>query len=64
VPSAVDGLSGIQSITAGGASSFAVDASGRIMTWGMVPLWARVDGDDQTLSRFPIPLVLKGLKNL
>jgi alpha-tubulin suppressor-like RCC1 family protein len=63
VPSEIAGLKGIQSIAAGGASSFAVDAGGTITTWGMVPLWARVDGDDQGLSRTPIPLVLKGLKN-
>jgi hypothetical protein len=59
----VDGLSGIQSIAIGGASSFAVDAKGRIMTWGMTPLWARVDGDHADVSRWPIPLVIKGLKN-
>ena len=63
-PASIDGLTGIQSIAIGGASSFAIDAKGRIMTWGMTPLWARVDGDDQALSRFPIPLVIKGLKNL
>jgi alpha-tubulin suppressor-like RCC1 family protein len=63
VPSTIDGLSGIQSVVAGGASSFAVDAKGTIMTWGMTPPWARVDGDDASLSRYPIPLVLKGLKN-
>jgi alpha-tubulin suppressor-like RCC1 family protein len=63
VPSEIAGLKGIQSIAAGGASSFAVDAGGTITTWGRVPFWARVDGDDQDLSRTPIPLVLKGLKN-
>jgi alpha-tubulin suppressor-like RCC1 family protein len=63
-PAQIDGLTGIQSIAIGGASSFAIDANGRIMTWGVTPLWARVDGDDQGLSRFPIPLVIKGLKNL
>jgi alpha-tubulin suppressor-like RCC1 family protein len=63
VPSEIAGLKGVQSVAAGGASSFAVDAGGTITTWGMVPLWARVDGDDASLSRTPIPLVLKGLKN-
>jgi len=63
-PAAIDGLTGVQSVAIGGASSFAIDGNGRIMTWGMTPRWARVDGDDQELSRFPIPLVIKGLKNL
>ena len=64
VPAEIDGLNDVQSIAVGGASSFAVDAKGRIMIWGMTPPWARVDGDDQGLSRLPIPLVIKGLKNL
>ena len=63
-PASIDGLTGVQSIAIGGASSFAIDANGRIMTWGMTPAWARVDGENQGLSRFPIPLVIKGLKNL
>ena len=62
-PAPIDGLTGVQSVSIGGASSFAIDVKGRIMTWGMTPLWAGVAGD-QSLSRFPIPLVIKGLKNL
>ena len=62
-PARIPQLSGIQSIVLGGASSFAIDAQGRIFMWGMVPLWARVDGDDGAVSRFPIPVAVKGLKN-
>jgi alpha-tubulin suppressor-like RCC1 family protein len=60
----VEGLNDIQSIAVGGAGSFAIDAKGRIMTWGQVPFWARVDTDHADVSRWPIPLVIKGLKNL
>jgi hypothetical protein len=63
-PAPVEGLTSIRSVVIGGASSFSVDAKGRIMIWGMTPRWARIDGGDGGLSRTPIPLVLKGLKNL
>jgi len=64
VPAPIEGLTGVQSIAIGGASSFAIDATGRIMIWGATPRWARVDGESPDLSRTPIPLVIKGLKNL
>jgi transposase len=41
-----------------GAAAPGTPGDRRITTWGNVPIWARVDGDDQDLSRTPIPLVL------
>lgn len=62
-PQQIPGLSNVQSIAANTGRSYAVLAGGKIMTWGMVPLWARVDGGDPGVSHTPIPLVIKGLSN-
>ena len=62
-PAPVPGLTGVQSVCAKTGSSFAIFPDGRILTWGGVPYWARVAGGDKTVSRAPIPLVIKNLSN-
>jgi alpha-tubulin suppressor-like RCC1 family protein len=62
-PAPIPGLTGVRSVAAKAAMSYAVLEDGTIMTWGMVPLWARVDRAAQDVSHWPIPLVIKGLKN-
>jgi len=59
-PGLVNGLSGVQSITAIGRTTIAVLASGKIMTWGGVRPWTRPAGRPE-LSSFPILLWLDGL---
>jgi alpha-tubulin suppressor-like RCC1 family protein len=63
-PKRIDGLTGVASVSARTGSSLAVLANGTIMVWGLVPWWPRVDPfGDPTISHWPIPLVIKGLKN-
>lgn len=62
-PAPVPGLTGVASVCAKTGSSFAIFPDGRILTWGMVPYWARVAGGDKGVSRAPIPLVIKNLNN-
>jgi len=57
------GLTNVASVDAYNAMTFAVLANGTIMTIGVVPFWARVEGGDKTVATFPIPLVIKNLKN-
>jgi len=62
MPAPVAGLSGVRSVAAREVS-FAVLADDTIMTWGPVPVWARVDHVYRDIAHTPIPLVLKGLQN-
>ncbi len=57
----VAGLTGVQSIAAAVATTTAVLASGRIMTWGGVREWTRPDGGGPALSPRPILLWVDGL---
>jgi alpha-tubulin suppressor-like RCC1 family protein len=61
-PAVIPGLSNVRSIATAVSRSFAVLPDGQILTWGVVPLWARVMGDPG-VTRRPIPLTLKGLRN-
>lgn len=62
LPAAVPGLSGVRSVAAS-EMSFAVLADDTIMTWGRVPVWARVDHVYRDIAHTPIPLVLRDLRN-
>jgi len=56
------GLTNVASVAAYASRTFAVLANGTIMVIGAVPYWARFAGD-KGVSTFPIPLVIKNLKN-
>ena len=56
------GLTNVASVEAYVSRTFAVLANGTIMVIGAVPYWARFGGD-KGVSTFPIPLVIKNLKN-
>ena len=62
-PRRVTGLTNVKSIAAVTGGSFAVVADNTIMVWGGVPFWARIDGGDPDVARWPIPLVIRNLKN-
>jgi alpha-tubulin suppressor-like RCC1 family protein len=62
-PASIPGLTNVTSIEAYAGRTFAVLANGTIMTLGHVPYWVRLEGGDKTVATFPIPLVIKGLKN-
>jgi alpha-tubulin suppressor-like RCC1 family protein len=59
----IPGLTNVTSIAAYPSVTFAVLASGTIMTLGMVPYWARLGGGDKTVAPFAIPLLITNLKN-
>jgi alpha-tubulin suppressor-like RCC1 family protein len=63
-PKTIPRLSNVVSIAAGPTArrSFALLADGTILTWGIVPIYARPQGDP-TVSPSPIPLVVEGLSN-
>jgi alpha-tubulin suppressor-like RCC1 family protein len=61
-PGVVPLISGARAVFAGSLSSQALLEDGTFMAWGFLPsLWFRVDGAGSEGSRFPIPLVVKGL---
>jgi alpha-tubulin suppressor-like RCC1 family protein len=62
-PAPIPGLTNVVSIAAYTSRTMAVLANGTIMTLGWVPYWARLEGGDRVVSTFPIPLVIRNLKN-
>jgi hypothetical protein len=61
-PAAVPFITNARAVFAGALSSQALLDDGGFMVWGALPSLAfRVDGGDGSGSRFPIPMVVKGL---
>jgi alpha-tubulin suppressor-like RCC1 family protein len=58
----MQGLANVASVEAYVSRTFAVLENGTIMVIGAVPYWARFAGD-KGVSTFPIPLLIKNLKN-
>jgi hypothetical protein len=62
-PRPIPGLSNVASVECYTGRTFAVLQNGTIMVLGHVPYWARIEGGDPSVVGFPIPLVIKNLKN-
>jgi alpha-tubulin suppressor-like RCC1 family protein len=56
-PVAVSGLSGVETISAGGQNSAALLSSGAVMTWGCNASGALGDGLSTSMSDVPVPVV-------
>jgi hypothetical protein len=62
-PAAVPLITTARAVFAGPLSSQALLADGTFMVWGALPsLWFGVDGSRGAASRFPVPMVVKGLQ--
>jgi Regulator of chromosome condensation (RCC1) repeat len=61
-PAAVPNITTARAVFAGSVSSQALLADGTMMVWGALPsLWFSVEGGSGDASRFPVPMVVKGL---